>query len=209
MLASLLNNFLRRRSAKNNPLACLVCPHVLEDQTLTTFMCRTMRGYAASCAETCREFEAGEKLGTIHLGHILSTDQNLLSIGGLPINIALRRDGDTWLPSYFFDEYKPTEGDFVAPEKGDHLLDIKDDDEWFVFSLGNETLVTANLDDGFQIIPIWETVDQTSEFQAHLLGSEKLKKVPYGQIKKWAQENGVRFLGPNFLNDSVDHALIV
>ncbi|MEP3639874.1 MAG: hypothetical protein ABJN14_21685 [Paracoccaceae bacterium] len=145
----------------------------------------------------------------IHLGHILSIDRSLLNIGGLPINVAIHREGGVWLSSYFVDKYKPNEGDFVAPEKGDPLLDIKDEDELFVFSLNDGTPVIANLDDGFQIIPVWETVDQCSEFQSQLLGSEELQKMSYGQIKEWARENDIRFLGPNFLSSSVDRALIV
>ncbi len=144
----------------------------------------------------------------IHLGHLLSLDEKLTDIGGLPINVALERDGNEWMPNYFFEEYQPVEGDFVAPSERDRLLSIRDGDLVFAFSLGNSELVTASLDDGFQIIPFWENADQSSEFQSHLLGTEKLKHLPFAQLKSWAKQNGIIFLGPNFLCEHFDYALI-
>lgn len=208
MLAKLLNSLARRRNAKRNPLACLVCPHVLRDPKSINFLCRIYDGYAASCSETCTDFEAGKDLGMIHLGHLLSLDEKLSDIGGLPINVALEREDNEWTPNYFFEEYQPVEGDFVAPNEGDRLLSIGDDDLVFVFSLGNGDLVTASLDDGFQIVPFWEHADQSSEFQSHLLGTEKLERLPFAKLKSWAKQNGILFLGPNFLCEYFDYALI-
>ena len=213
MIPQFLNNIFRRRSAKYNGLACLVCPHVLEDPIVTKFLCRTGEGYAASCDISCLEVEDEDRLGMIHLGHVLSIGRTLLDIGGLPVNIALNRSGKTWVPSYFSDQYfpekyVPVEGDFIAPPDGDSLLELNDDEEFFVFSLGKNRIVTVGLDDGFQIIPVWEKSEKSIEFQNHLIGKEILIKLPLKQIRMWAKKNQVWFLGHNFLMTPVDHALI-
>lgn len=208
MIAAFLNKLARRKTARTNALACLVCPHVVTDLQAIRFLCRTQEGYAGSCDENCRAFQLGEHLGVIHLGHVLASDPVLLDLGGLPINVALHRSGDIWTAGYYPDDYEAVEGDIVAPPSGDRLLRIDDQEEFFVFALSETRLVTANLDDGFQIVPFWKTKDESSEFGMHLLGSEQLVKLTYGQIRKLATENGVWFLAPGFLCRKVDRALI-
>lgn len=209
MTAEFENKVIRREAAANNDLACLVCPHVLCDVKAAKFLCRIQDGYVCSCDEHCSEFENGVRLGMIHLGHVLSSDPELLNLGGLPINIALHRSDKSWSASYFLNEYEPTEGDFVAPPEGDKLFDTANDEDFFVFSLSDTQLVVANLDDGFQVVPVWKSASQCNDFQRHLIGNERLVKQPYGQIRNWAKDNNVWFLAPNFLSNPVDYALIV
>ncbi len=202
------NDELRRQNAMNNPLACLVCPHVQKAPETANFIARIGDGYVASCDENCVEFNEGTNLGMIHLGHILSSDDFLLDLGGLPINVSVTRNDAQWVFGDVEDDYIPIEGDFIAAPKGARLREIPDEQDVFVYVLGNGQLVTLTLDDGFQIVAFWETKEQAAILENNLTGEEALTCLPLGQVRERSKRLGIRFLGPNFLCKPVDAALI-
>lgn len=203
-----INNLLRKKSAGNSQLACLVCSHVSKNPANVGFLINDGEGYAAACCEECGDYEAGERLGMVHLGHILSADKDLLDIGGLPVNIAVAKRDGQWAAKYFFLSYTPEEGDFLAPPEGSDLFKLKDDTLVLVYRRRGGRLVTATLDEAFRVIPFWRTRKDSQQFGDLMDTGEYVDEITLVELRNQSRHHGVRFLAPDFLSMLYDYALI-
>lgn len=188
----------------------LVCPHVIEDMTKAAFICCVQDGYLVACSETCSSLSTGKGLGMAHLSHFEVLPDLPDDALTLPINACVRRDRSKWPFDFFEDDSDPREGEF-------RLADVNGFSPWLsperpvqMIMLRDGTAVSATLDEGFRVLPVWrEGTEIPHDFMERLGSTETVLEIQLKDVFEHARRSSIRYLAIDFLCQQVDFGIIV
>lgn len=188
----------------------LVCPHVIEDIAKAAFICCVQDGYLVACSETCSSLSTGEGLGMAHLSHFEDLPDLPNDALRLPVNACVRREGNKWLFDFFEDDSDPQEGEFRLADISGFSPSLSPERPVQLIMLRDGTAVSATLDEGFRVLPVWlESTEIPRHFMERLGSTETVLEVQLKDVVEHARRSAIRYLAIDFLCQQVDFGIIV
>ncbi|WP_415400632.1 hypothetical protein [Tateyamaria sp. SN3-11] len=188
----------------------LVCPHVIEDMRKAAFICCVQDGYLVACSETCSSLSTGEGLGMAHLSHFEDLPDLPDDALRLPVNACVRREGNNWFFEFFEDDSDPQEGEFRLADISGFSPSLSSESPVQVIMLRDGTAVSATLDEGFRVLPVWRCgTEIPRDFVGRLASTETVVEFQLNDVFGHARRSAIRYLAIDFLCNQVDFGILV